>query len=158
MEKNNEKSSFSDDDDNDDERIPSDGFMNNGYDDLESMSVREMMNASKNRYTNLRCESLFLNVVYVMLQSSRGPRTYLLTNFEDTEMKYYFVVQRIETKLSERRKGYSNKFLEELESQATKDGYGVYIQCVNSKKLKNLLEKRNYRKTKCGGYVYCDGS
>jgi len=149
MEKINAKPVFS----NDDESMMFDGFVNNHYNDLESMSVKEMMTASKNSYTNLRCESLFDEVVYVMLQSTRAPRTYLLTNFEESEMKHYFVVQRIETKLSERRKGHSTRFLEELESQATNEEWGVYIQCVNTKKLKNLLEKRNYRKTKCGGYV-----
>ena len=130
----------------------------NDYNEFRSMTVQEMTDECKNHRKSFRCESLFDDNVYVLLQATRGPRTYLMTNdttSRESENTRYYVVQRIETKCSERRKGKATKFLETLENQARKDGWGLYVQCVNSNKLKILLEKRNYKKTKCGGYLLC---
>lgn len=102
----------------------------------------------------LRCEALYGNDVYVMLQCTRGPRTYMLSLDKSTELKNYYVVQGIETRPTERRKGNASKFLNELELKAQTDNYGVHIQCVHSASLKTLLEKRNYRNTTCGGYTF----
>ena len=124
----------------------------NDYNELGSMTIQQMTEECKNHRTSFRCESLFDNNLYVLLQATRGSRTYLMNNAE-SEKKRHYVVQRIETKYSERRKGCASRFLESLENQAKQDGWGLYIQCVNSKKLKMLLEKRNYKKTNCGGYL-----
>lgn len=91
---------------------------------------------------------LYDDRVHVLLQLSRGPRTYA-----EGSTSYLVILQQISVKPSERRKGLATQTIHALAEAAEARNTRLMIQSVISNEMRAALEKMNAAKI-----PYDDGS